>query len=53
MAGRKPIEKRLINIENGIVEIKEKLCEIEPCEDEDVVEEEDVPVEEDRVVDDQ
>ncbi len=39
MAGRKPIEKRLMNIENGIVEIKEKLCEIKPCtseEDEDV-----------------
>jgi len=62
MAGNRPIEKRLINIENGIVEIKKKLCEIEPCEpvDEDVVaEEEDVPVEEDvqveedGVVDDQ
>jgi len=32
---RKPIEKRLMNIEQGISEIKEKLCEIEPCEPED------------------
>ena len=36
MAGRKPIEKRLMNIEQGISEIKEKLCEIEPCEEEEV-----------------
>ena len=38
MAGRKAIEKRLIDIENGIGEIKEKLCEMEPCvpKDEDV-----------------
>ena len=37
MAGRKPIEKRLMNIEQGISEIKEKLCEIEPCEPEEDV----------------
>jgi len=43
MVGRKPIEKRLINIENGIGEIKKKLCEIEPCvpKDEDVAAETD------------
>jgi len=34
---RKPIEKRLMNIEEGISEIKEKLCEIEPCESEEDV----------------
>jgi len=34
---RKPIEKRLIKIEEGIMEIKEKLCEIEPCEPEEDV----------------
>jgi len=37
MAGRKPIEKRLIKIEEGIIEIKEKLCEIQPCEPEEDV----------------
>jgi len=43
MAGRKAIEKRLIDIENGIGEIKEKLCEMEPCvpKDEDVTTETD------------
>jgi len=37
MAGRKSIEKRLMNIEQGISEIKEKLCEIDPCEPEEDV----------------
>ena len=37
MAGRKPIEKRLMKIEEGISEIKEKLCEMEPCEPEEDV----------------
>ena len=42
MAGRKPIEKRLINIEDGINNVMDKLCEMSPCEpkDEDVVAEE-------------
>jgi len=41
MSGNRPLEKRLMRIEEGISEIKEKLCEIEPCEPEDdVVEEE-------------
>ena len=41
MSGRKPIEKRLMKIEQGIIEIKEKLCEMDPCEpEEDVVAEE-------------
>ena len=31
MVGRKPIEKRLIGIEEGISEIKEKLCDMSPC----------------------
>ena len=41
MAGRKPIEKRLINIEEGINNVMGKLCEMSPCtpKDEDVVEE--------------
>ena len=37
MAGRKPIEKRLMRIEEGIIEIKEKLCEMDPCEPEEDV----------------
>jgi len=37
MTGRKPIEKRLMNIEQGITEIKEKLCEMDPCEPEEDV----------------
>jgi len=37
MADRKPIEKRLMRIEEGIIEIKEKLCEMEPCEPEEDV----------------
>ena len=43
MNGNRPLEKRLINIENGIGEIKKKLCEIEPCEpvDEEVAAETD------------
>ena len=32
MAGRKPIEKRLINIEAGINNVMDKLCEMSPCE---------------------
>ena len=42
MVGRKPIEKRLMNIEDGISGIMDKLCEISPCDpkDDDVVEEE-------------
>ena len=38
MAGRKPIEKRLMKIEQGISEIQEKLCEIQPCNEDEVVE---------------
>jgi len=37
MAGRKPIEKRLMKIEQGILEIQEKLCEIQPCNKDEVV----------------
>ena len=41
MAGRKPIEKRLMNIEDGISNVMDKLCEMSSCEKEDdVVEEE-------------
>ncbi len=41
MVGRKPIEKRLMNIEEEISNIMAKLCEMSPCEKEDdVVEEE-------------
>ena len=41
MAGRKPIEKRLMNIEDGISSVMDKLCEMSPCDKEDdVVEEE-------------
>jgi len=42
MAGRKPIEKRLMNIEEGISKVMDKLCEMSPCESE---ENEDVAVE--------
>ena len=35
MTGRKPIEKRLMNIEQGISDIKDKLCEIVPYESQD------------------
>ena len=35
MAGRKPIEKRLMNIEEGISKVMDKLCEMSPCESED------------------
>ncbi len=38
MAGRKPIEKRLMGIEAAISEVMDKLCEMSPCEPkEDVV----------------
>ena len=42
MVGRKPIEKRLMNIEDGISNLMDKLCEMSPCDqkDDDVVEEE-------------
>ena len=43
MAGRKPIEKRLMNIEEKISNVMDKLCEMSPCEskqEDDVVEEE-------------
>jgi len=41
MVGRKPIEKRLMNIEEEISKVMEKLCEMSPCDKEDdVVEEE-------------
>jgi len=43
MAGRKPIEKRLMNIEEEISKVMDKLCEMSPCEpkqEDDVVEEE-------------
>ncbi len=42
MTGRKPIEKRLMDIEEGITEIIGKLCQISPCDpqEEDVVVEE-------------
>ena len=42
MVGRKPIEKRLMDIEKSISEVMEKLCEMSPCEpkEDDVVEEE-------------
>ncbi len=41
MAGRKPIEKRLMGIEESISEVMNKLCKMSPCEKEDdVVEEE-------------
>ena len=46
MTGRIPIEKRLIKIEEGIIEIKKKLCEMEPCEDEVVASEETMEEEE-------
>ena len=43
MAGRKPIEKRLMNIEEKISNVMDKLCEMSPCEpkqeDDDVTEE--------------
>ena len=32
MAGRKPIEKRLMNIEDKISDVMNKLCEMSPCE---------------------
>lgn len=32
MVGRKPIEKRLMNIEDGISNLMDKLCEMSPCE---------------------
>ena len=35
MVGRKPIEKRLMNIEKGISNVMDKLCEMSPCEPED------------------
>ena len=35
MAGRKPIEKRLMKIEEGISNVMDKLCEMSPCEPED------------------
>ena len=35
MAGRKPIEKRLMNIEDGISNLMDKLCQMSPCEPED------------------
>jgi len=37
MAGRKPIEKRLMNIEEEISKVLDKLCEMSPCEKEDDV----------------
>jgi hypothetical protein len=39
MAGRKPIEKRLMNIEEGLSNVMGKLREINPCKpkDDDVV----------------
>jgi len=37
MVGRIPIEKRLTHIEEGISEIQEKLCELQPCESEEDV----------------
>ena len=42
MTGRKPIEKRLMNIEEEISNIMNKLCEMSPCKpkDDDVVKEE-------------
>jgi len=43
MTGRKPIEKRLMNIEDGISSVMDKLCEMSSCEpkqEDDVVEEE-------------
>ena len=43
MAGRKPIEKRLMNIEEKISDVMDKLCEMSPCEpnqEDDVVKEE-------------
>ena len=42
MAGRKPIEKRLMNIEDGISSVMDKLCKMSPCKpkEDDVVEEE-------------
>ena len=43
MVGRKPIEKRLMNIENGISNVMDKLCEMQLCEAADA---EDVPSEE-------
>ncbi len=42
MVGRKPIEKRLMNIEEEISKVMDKLCEMSPCEpktDEEVQEE--------------
>jgi len=41
MVGRKPIEKRLMNIEEEISKVMEKLCEMSPCEpkEDEVVEE--------------
>jgi len=35
MAGNRPIEKRLINIEEGISNVMDKLCQMSPCEPED------------------
>jgi len=32
---RPKVDKRLQNIEDGIIEIKDKLCEIHPCEKEE------------------
>ena len=43
MVGRTPIEKRLMNIEEEISNVMDKLCEMSPCEpkeEDDVVEEE-------------
>lgn len=37
MAGRKPIEKRLMDIEGGINGIMDKLCEMSPCAPKDDV----------------
>jgi hypothetical protein len=37
MAGRKPIEKRLMNIEEEISNVMDKLCEMSPCAPKDVV----------------
>jgi len=40
MAGRKPIEKRLMNIEEEISKVMDKLCGMSPCNKEDDVVEE-------------
>jgi len=35
MAGNRPIEKRLMKIEEGISNVMDKLCEMSSCESED------------------